>query len=230
MESPLVLVLATRNAGKTAEIRDLLKAFPVRICNLDDFGPIPEIEEDGATFDENAYKKAHFAARVLGLPALADDSGLVVEALGGAPGVYSARYAGENASDADRCAKLLQEMEGRNQREAAFECVISIAVPEGPALTYEGRCEGRITPQPRGANGFGYDPVFFYPPSNKTFAEMTMAEKSSVSHRGRALHELQTEFDKVLIWIRQHMPLEMRTGCVSENEDGGPVDGLPDHT
>jgi XTP/dITP diphosphohydrolase len=225
MESPLVLVLATRNAGKTAEIRDLLKAFPVQICNLEDFGPIPEIEEDGTTFDENAYKKAHFAARVLGLPALADDSGLVVEALEGAPGVYSARYAGENATDSDRCSKLLLEMEGRDQRQAAFECVISIAVPEGPALTYQGRCEGQITHQPKGENGFGYDPVFFYPPHNKTFAEMTMAEKSKVSHRGRALQELQSEFEKVLIWIRQHMPVEVHSGCASESEGHDPVNG-----
>ena len=217
METPPVLVLATRNAGKTAEIKDLLKAFPVQICNLDDFGPIPEIEEDGETFEDNAYKKAHFAARVLGLPALADDSGLVVEALGGAPGVYSARYAGEDASDADRCAKLLREMTGRTERKAAFECVISIAVPEGPALTYDGRCEGQITHDLRGDNGFGYDPVFFHPPSDKTFAEMTMEEKSRVSHRGRALRELQSEFDKVLIWIRQHMPVEVRTGCAIEN-------------
>jgi XTP/dITP diphosphohydrolase len=223
MEAPLVLVLATRNAGKTAEIRDLLKAFPIRICNLDDFGPIPEIEEDGASFDENAYKKAHFAARVLGFPALADDSGLVVEALDGAPGIYSARYAGENATDADRCAKLLREMEGRDQRQAAFECVISIAVPEGPALTYEGRCAGLITRQPQGESGFGYDPVFYYPPSRKTFAEMSMAEKSSVSHRGRALQELQSEFDKVLIWIRQHMPVVVRSGCVSEDEGDHPA-------
>ena len=219
METPLILVLATRNAGKTAEIRDLLKDFPIEIRNLDDFGPIPEIEEDGATFDDNAYKKAHFAARVLGFPALADDSGLVVEALNGAPGVYSARYAGENATDADRCAKLLQAMEGRTHRAAAFECVISIAVPEGPALTYEARCEGRITDQPQGENGFGYDPIFFYPPLNKTFAQMTMTEKSRVSHRGKALRELQAEFDKVLKWIQQHMPIVVRTGCVSENND-----------
>ena len=128
-------------------------------------------------FEANAYKKAHFAARVLGLPALADDSGLLVAALGGAPGVQSARWAGENASDADRCAKLLHAMEGQTQREAAFECVISIAVPGGPALTYEGRCEGHITHAPRGANGFGYDPIFFYPPHQKTFAEMSMAAK-----------------------------------------------------
>ena len=220
METPLILVLATRNAGKTAEIRDLLKDFPIEIRNLDDFGPIPEIEEDGTTFDDNAYKKAHFAARVLGFPALADDSGLVVDALNGAPGVYSARYAGENASDADRCTKLLQAMEGQTQRAAAFECVISIAVPEGPALTYEARCEGRITDQPQGENGFGYDPIFFYPPLNKTFAQMTMTEKSRVSHRGKALRELQAEFDKALTWIRQHMPIVVRTGCVSENCDG----------
>ena len=217
MAPVIVLVLATRNPGKTAEIRDLLLDFPIEIRNLDDFGPIPEIEEDGTTFEENAYKKASFAARVLGLPALADDSGLVVDALGGAPGVYSARYAGENASDSDRCDKLLRALEGHKQRSAAFECVISIAVPEGPALTYEARCEGEIVHQPRGRNGFGYDPIFFYPACNKTFAEMTMAEKSGISHRGLALLELRSEFDKVMIWIRQHMPVAARTGCVSEN-------------
>lgn len=220
MVSSTILVLATRNAGKTAEIRELLKDFPIEIRNLSDFGPIPEVEEDGTTFDENAYKKAHFAARVLGFPALADDSGLVVEALDGAPGVYSARYAGEKATDAERNAKLLGEMAGQTNRAAAFECVISIAVPEGPALTYEARCEGQITEQAVGENGFGYDPVFFYPPLNKTFAQMTMAEKSRVSHRGRALHELQAEFDNVLTWIRQHMPIVVRSGCVSENGSG----------
>ena len=215
-----ILVLATRNAGKTAEIRELLKDFPIDIRNLSDFGPIPEVEEDGTTFDENAYKKAHFAARVLGFPALADDSGLVVEALDGAPGVYSARYAGEKATDTERNTKLLREMEGQTNRAAAFECVLSIAVPEGPALTYEARCEGQINKEPVGENGFGYDPVFYYPPLNKTFAQMTMAEKSRVSHRGQALHELQAEFDKVLTWIRQHMPIVVRSGCVSENDSG----------
>jgi len=107
MEHPLTLVIATKNRGKIAEISALLKSFPVVIKNLDDFGPIPPVEEDGNTFDENAYKKASFTARVLGLPALADDSGLVVDALGGAPGVLSARFAGENASDEQRCRKLL---------------------------------------------------------------------------------------------------------------------------
>jgi XTP/dITP diphosphohydrolase len=207
MNNIKLLVIATRNKGKTSEIREMLKGFPVEIKNLDDFGPIPQIEEDGDTFDENAYKKASFAARVLGLPSLADDSGLKVDALGGAPGARSARYAGENATDEQRCRKLLQEMEGKTNRRAAFECVISIAVPTGKALTYEARCEGLITEKPIGTNGFGYDPVFFYPPLGKTFAELSISEKNLVSHRGKAFHELQEEFDKVLIWIDQNMPI-----------------------
>jgi len=201
MQQKILLVIATRNKGKTSEIRDLLKDFPIEIKNLDDFGPIPQVEEDGTTFEENAYKKASFTARVLGFPAIADDSGLTVDALGGAPGIYSARYAGEHAGDEQRCAKLLKEMEGISNRKAAFECVISIAVPTGPALTYEARCEGLIAQQPAGSNGFGYDPVFYYPPLGKTFAELTREEKNTVSHRGKALKELQDEFDKVVKWI-----------------------------
>jgi XTP/dITP diphosphohydrolase len=199
------LVLATRNPGKTREIWELLKDFPVEIRNLDDFGPIPDVEEDGSTFDENAYKKASFTAKVLGLPALADDSGLEVEALGGAPGVHSARYGGPSATDQEKCAKLLQEMEGKANRAAAFMCVISIAVPSGPALSYEARCEGLIAEAPLGENGFGYDPVFYYPPMKRTFAQLSQEEKNRVSHRGKALAELKDEFDKVLIWIRQRL-------------------------
>ena len=208
MRHPIILVIATRNKGKTLEIKELLKGFPVEIKNLDDFGPIPHLEEDGDTFDENAYKKASFAARVLGLPALADDSGLIVEALDGAPGIHSARYAGEDATDEQRYLKLLDDMKGKSNRKAAFECVISIAVPTGPALTYEARCEGLIATEPAGSNGFGYDPVFFYTPLNKTFAQITREEKNRISHRGKALAELKSEFDKVLIWIRQHMPVQ----------------------
>ncbi|MCK4984179.1 MAG: XTP/dITP diphosphatase [Desulfobacterales bacterium] len=198
------------------EIQELLTGFPIEIKSLADFGPIPEVAEDGETFDENAYKKASFTAKILGIPALADDSGLMVEALGGAPGVLSARYAGENATDAQRVAKLLKEMKDQTHRKAAFECVISIAVPSGPALTYEARCEGLIAEQPVGQNGFGYDPIFFYPPLNKTFGQMTIAEKSQVSHRGKALQELIQEFDKVLIWIRRHMPAEEKFLCELE--------------
>jgi len=207
MPSPkTILVIATRNPGKTAEIRDLLAGYDVDIRNLNDFGPIPIVEETGLSFEENAYLKASFTARVLGLPALADDSGLEVEALGGAPGVLSARYAGPNASDRDRCNRILQEMQGKTNRRAAFQCVISIAVPTGQALTYEASCEGLIAQEPAGSNGFGYDPIFYYPPLKKTFAQMSREEKNRVSHRGKALWELRDEFDKVLAWIRMHMP------------------------
>jgi XTP/dITP diphosphohydrolase len=206
MQKPVKIVIATRNQGKALEIKSLLKEFAVDMLSLSDVGPIPEVEENGKTFDENAYQKASFTARILGIPALADDSGLTVEALGGAPGVYSARYAGENATDEDRCRKLLKEMEGQNNRKAAFECVISVAVPNGVALTYEGRCDGEITRSSVGANGFGYDPVFYYPPMGKTFAEMTTEEKNQVSHRGKVFRELKNEFDKVLVWIHQQMP------------------------
>ena len=208
MPNVIPLVIATRNKGKIAEIKKLLAGFPVTIKDLTDFGPIPEVTEDGDTFDDNAYKKASFTAKILGFPALADDSGLVVEALDGKPGVHSARYAGENATDAERCRLLLKEMEGKTSRNAAFECVVSIAVPTGPALTYEARCEGIISQQPVGENGFGYDPVFFYPPLNKTFAQLSMSEKNRVSHRGKVLQEIKDEFEKILIWIRRHMPIE----------------------
>ena len=213
MNECMTLVIATSNPGKTAEIRDMLTGFPITIKNLEDFGPIPAVEEDGDTFDDNAYKKASFVSKVLGLPALADDSGLVVEVLGGAPGVYSARYAGQNATDDQRCTKLLNEMKGKTNRKAAFECVISIAVPHGPALTYEARCEGLIAEEPAGENGFGYDPIFYYPPLQKTFAQLTREEKGRVSHRGKALQELREEFDKVIIWIEQKMPVQERFGC-----------------
>jgi XTP/dITP diphosphohydrolase len=211
-----ILVIATRNKGKYAEICGLLKEFPIQIKNLDDFGPIPEVEENGATFEENAYKKASFTARVLGVPAMADDSGLVVDALDGAPGIYSARYGGPNLSDEQRSYKLLKALQGNNNRKAAFECVISIAVPAGPALTYEARCEGIIADAPRGRNGFGYDPIFYYPPLNKTFAQLSPEEKGSVSHRGKALAELNREFEKVLIWLRQHLPPQPNMGCSAE--------------
>ncbi|MEK6195930.1 MAG: XTP/dITP diphosphatase [Deltaproteobacteria bacterium] len=211
--SPIPIVIATRNKGKTAEIGALLEGFPVQIKNLDDFGPIPEVEEDGETFEENAYKKASFTARVLGVPALADDSGLMIDALDGAPGVHSARFAGPDATDQDRCQKLLTAMQNHDNRGAAFACVISIAVPTGPALTYEGECRGLLTREPHGENGFGYDPVFYFPALKKTFAQITREEKSHVSHRGKALREVRKEFDKVLSWIDIHMPVDEKFNC-----------------
>lgn len=202
------LVLATRNQGKIAEFRALLAGFDVEIKDLGDFGPIPEVAEDGETFEDNAYTKAHATARVLGLPALADDSGLVVEALGGAPGVRSARYAGEGAGDRENNRKLLEALKGVEDRRARFECVLAIAVPRGPALVYEGRCEGRITREMVGEQGFGYDPVFYYPPLEKTFGQMTREEKNRVSHRGKAMAEFRDEFGKVLIWLEQRLSEE----------------------
>jgi XTP/dITP diphosphohydrolase len=210
------IVIATGNQGKILEIQSLLKKFPVTLKSLNDFGPIPPVIEDGETFDDNAYKKASFTARILGFPALADDSGLVVEALGGAPGVHSARYGGKNLTDAERCRKLLGEMEGVANRKAYFQCVVSIAVPQGQALTYEAVCEGLIADTMTGQNGFGYDPIFYYPPLEKNFAQMTLEEKNRISHRGKALHEVQSEFDKVLNWIKQHMPVQERFDCASD--------------
>jgi len=202
------LVLATRNKGKIAEFKTLFSGFPIEMKSLNDFGPIPEVVEDGKTFEDNAYKKAHFTAKILGFPVLADDSGLVVEALGGQPGVFSARYAGEGAGDEANILKLLKAMEGVSDRRAAFECVIAIAVPRGPALIYSGRCEGEIARGRTGKNGFGYDSVFFYQPLGKTFAEMSQEEKNRVSHRGKAMAKLLDEFDKVLIWMAQRLAEE----------------------
>ena len=202
------LVLATKNRGKVSEFQDLFKGFDLEIKSLNDFGSIPPIIEDGETFEDNSVKKAQFTAKVLGLPAIADDSGLTVKALGGKPGVFSARYAGEDSTDEANNFKLLNAMKGIEQREAAFICVLAIAVPQGPALIYGGTCEGLITREISGTKGFGYDPIFYYAPLNKTFAEMSAAEKNGVSHRGRAMAELKRELDKVLIWVRQRLAEE----------------------
>jgi XTP/dITP diphosphohydrolase len=165
--------------------------------------------EDGETFEENAVKKARFTARVLGFPAVADDSGLAVKALGGKPGILSARYAGENATDEANNLKLLKDMEGVEDRQATFLCTIAVAVPKGPALVYEGTCEGKIAQEPKGSEGFGYDPLFYYPPLKKTFAQMSPEEKSRISHRGRAMSQFRLEMDKVIIWLKQRLSEEL---------------------
>ncbi len=199
------LVLATRNEGKIAEFKALLSDFDMEIMSLNDFGPIPNVEEDGQTFEDNAVKKARFMARILGFPALSDDSGLMVKALDGMPGVYSARYAGEHATDEENNRKLLKALEGATDRTARFMCVIAIAVPSGPALIYEGTCEGVILDKMKGYQGFGYDPLFYYEPLKKTFAECSTEEKNLVSHRGKAMAELKSEFHKVMIWLGQRL-------------------------
>ena len=208
MEIDRPLVLATRNEGKISEFKRLAGDFDIKMMSLKDFGPIPPVLEDGETFEDNAVKKAHFTAKVLGFPALADDSGLMVKALGGMPGVHSARYAGEGATDEANNLKLLKAMKGTDNRAATFMCVIAIAVPMGPALIYEGTCEGIINQELTGNKGFGYDPLFYYPPLKRTFAELTTEEKNRVSHRGKAMAELKSEFEKVLIWLRQRLAEE----------------------
>lgn len=200
-----MLVVATKNKNKLIEFREILKNSTIDVKSLADFGPIPEVIEDGETFDQNAYKKAHQTARILGVPAIADDSGLVVESLGGAPGVYSARYAGPDATDKDNCLKLLEELRGEKNRNAYFSCVLSIAVPSGPALTYEGRCDGVILQEQRGSSGFGYDPLFYFAEYGKTFAELTLEEKNRVSHRGKALREVKGELDMITKWLEQRL-------------------------
>lgn len=196
------LVLATLNKGKAKEYLELFSGLPLEVTDLSKYGNLPEHREHGATFEDNAVAKARFFARILGIPALADDSGLTVAALGGRPGLFSARYSGPDATDRSNIEKLLGEMEGKTDRDAAFVCVIAIAVPRGPCLVYEATCEGEILDEPRGDGGFGYDPVFFYPPYGKTFAEITLDEKNSVSHRGLAMAELRQEASKVVEWLR----------------------------
>jgi XTP/dITP diphosphohydrolase len=199
------IIIATRNRAKSEEIMNLLKDNELYLMDLNDFPPIPEVIEDGDSFEENAYKKACFTARMLGLPSLAEDSGIIVDALGGKPGVLSARYAGDSATDEENYAKLLIEMEGKENRRAKFVSVIAIAVPDGQARLYRGECEGRIANRPSGNGGFGYDPVFYYPPLGKTFAELSIDEKGRVSHRGRAIARMKDEFSEIQKWLRERL-------------------------
>ena len=201
--SEIVLVLATHNKGKKREYELFYQKFPIEIKGLSEFKGIPEFKEEGRTFKEIATKKAQFASRILDVPALADDSGLEVEALNGAPGILSARYSGESADDHQNSRKLLEEMRGKENRNATFVCSIAIAKPSGQVLTYTGRCSGIILNEPEGTNGFGYDPLFYYPPLNKTFAQLSAEQKSRVSHRGQALRKLEEDFRKVLIWLEE---------------------------
>ena len=181
------LLVATHNAGKLAELRNLLRDAPYALTSLADVGIDADVDETGATLEENAALKATTYARLSGLLTLADDSGLEVDALGGAPGVHSARYAGAGASDADRIAKLLANLASHKPPwTVRFRCVIAIARRTGAPELHAGACEGVIIGAPRGENGFGYDPVFLLPEFGKTMAELSDAEKNRASHRGRA--------------------------------------------
>ncbi len=187
------VVLATKNAGKAREIGRMLEGTGVEIVSLEGFAGIALPPETGATMRENALLKARAVYRATGLPALADDSGLEVDFLGGAPGVYSARYSGENATDEENWRKLLAELEGvpSGKRTARFRCALALVGFDGSEHLFEGVFEGVIAEAPRGTNGFGYDPVFMASGTGKTAAELTPEEKNRVSHRARAIEALK---------------------------------------
>lgn len=183
------LVLATNNPHKVEEIKSILSDLEVETLTPQDFDNFPELKEEGSTLEENAISKAMVTCRFTGLPSLADDTGLEVEALNGAPGVISARFAGETATYDENNRKLLSLLEGlpKQKRNAVFRCVIAIAFAEQDVQTVEGRAEGIIVEKPRGKQGFGYDPLFYFPPLGRTFAELSPHEKNRVSHRAKAL-------------------------------------------
>jgi XTP/dITP diphosphohydrolase len=182
------LLLATNNPGKAREYKSLLSGVPFELVTPAELGVDAEVEETGTTFEENARLKATTLAAESGLLTLADDSGLEVAALGGEPGTLSARYAGENASDADRVNYLLSKMQNvpEGKRQARFRCVIAIATPQGEVELCSGECQGFIALKPKGNRGFGYDPIFYLPELKKTMAELPPEEKNRISHRGRA--------------------------------------------
>lgn len=192
------LVIATKNPGKLREISRLLEGSDFRVVGLDAFPDAPEVVEDGDSFKANACKKAEKIAVYTGTLTLADDSGLVVEVLGGAPGVHSARYAGDEATDADNNRKLLEELGGmaENKRQAAFRCVMALADPSGTSRTYEGELKGLILNQLQGEGGFGYDPLFMVREYGQTLAELPLDIKNRISHRGQALHKFLADLKR----------------------------------
>ncbi len=187
------IVLATRNRGKIRELQALMKDFGIEVLSVADMEGVPEVEEDGTTFLENSLKKAREISTATGIMALADDSGLVVDALNGAPGVYSARYAGDDATDEQNYLKLLDEMKDipDGERTARFKCVMVLCHPSGQWISAEGACEGIISRKPIGSQGFGYDPVFFVPKLGRSMAQLSSEEKNAISHRGNALKKLR---------------------------------------
>ena len=189
------LLVATTNPGKFAEVKDFLRQLPLEVLSLSDLATWPKIIEDGATFEENALKKARALAEYSGYLTLADDSGLEVDALNGAPGIYSARYCGEEGNDKKNNEKLMHELREipEEKRTGRFVCALALCAPKSHGMkewTVRDSCEGRISFELKGENGFGYDPLFFYPSLGKTFGEIDRAIKATVSHRGKALKKL----------------------------------------
>lgn len=191
-------VLATNNQGKLKEMAAILGELGVEVVGPRDLGISMEVEETGTTFAENAMLKAKAICEAAKLPAIADDSGLCVDALNGAPGVYSARYGGEGLDDKGRYMLLLQNLRGQTTRAAHFACAIACAFPNGDELTAEGICPGTIAFAPMGEGGFGYDPVFFVPEFRKTFGQLTAEEKNKISHRGKALASFSEKLETYL--------------------------------
>ena len=202
------LLVATTNPGKFREVSAFLKNLPLKIVSLADLFDPPAVTEDGATFEENAVKKARALAEFSGLLTLADDSGLEVDALNGAPGIYSARYAGAECDDTKNNEKLLSKLRSvsEEKRSARFVCALALCSPGSKKIadwTVRGVCEGRIAFSLQGTHGFGYDPLFFYPPMNKTLGEIERDTKSTVSHRGKALNRLAIELRDLLGMSKQ---------------------------
>ncbi|WP_300358843.1 XTP/dITP diphosphatase [Fusobacterium sp.] len=191
------IFLATGNKHKIKEIEKIFKMDNVEILSINDGIEIPEVEEDGLTFEENSKKKALEIAKFTNMITIADDSGLCVDALDGAPGVYSARYAGEHGNDLDNNKKLVRELQGVENRKARFVCVITLAKPTGETYSFRGEVEGDIVDTPAGTDGFGYDPHFFMKEYGKTFAEIPEI-KNKISHRAKALDKLKENLDEIL--------------------------------
>ena len=192
------VVMASNNAHKIAELRAILSAYGLDVVSQREAGVHVEPEETGTTFEENSRIKAVAVMQACGLPAVADDSGLCVDALNGGPGVYSARYGGEGLDDRGRYTLLLENMRGQTSRAAHFTCSIACVFPNGDTITAEGQAPGTIAFAPMGEGGFGYDPVFFVPEKAKTFAQLTQEEKAEISHRGKALREFTKKLETYL--------------------------------
>lgn len=193
-------IVATRNKGKLKEISEILKGLPFEIISMEEAGIDKEIEESGSTFEENAVIKAEEIFKATGEIVMADDSGLEVDFLDGAPGIYSARFAGEGAADADRNNKLLNLLKDVpfEKRTARFVCAVAVIMPDGRKFTVRGTCEGYIGFKPEGQNGFGYDPLFYLTDYDKTIAQLDSTEKNKISHRGRALKLMLEELKRIL--------------------------------
>ena len=192
------LVLASKNPKKLVEMNDILSHLGVEVCSEAEAGVDVEVEETGTTFEENSLLKARAVMEASGMPAIADDSGLCVDALGGAPGVYSARYGGPELDDAGRYRLLLENLRGQMTRTAKFVSVITCCFPNGDVICARGECPGTIAYAPQGGGGFGYDPVFFVPGLKKTFAQLSPEEKNAISHRGKALEQFKVKLEEYL--------------------------------